>query len=338
TAALLLAAYPAAVLYAGEARAYTLAALFITIGVLALDADHPFAAAVAFVAAAYTHYYGVLFFPVLLLRGRRGVAAAAMAGLLFLPGFVLAFHQPKAATAWNSREPIFAPLANLSFAIDGSMSSLPHPWEVQMLVLLALILLVVAGARSFRFGGAFLIPAAAAIVFTLSGRVVYFPMRFESVVAAPLALWLASSLEEWSLAWRRFLVVSLVVIGGAVVVSGTLDELRQPLEPCTAAALFLQKKLPVPWPVVATGFCYVPVSIYGGPHVSAFPREQEQHPGWVAPATKEALRSDSRMLPDEFLWVGPQVSLEGAVLTERFAARSIFRDRYIVVALMRRRS
>lgn len=337
TAALLLAAYPAAVLYAGEARGYALAALFITIGVLALDGDHPFAAAIAFVAAAYTHYYGVLFFPVLLLRGRRGVAAAALAGVLFVPGFYLAFHQPKAATAWNSREPLFAPLTNLSFAIDGSMSTLPHAGQVALMTV-ALVVLAVAGARSFRFAGAVLLPVAAAMAFTLAGRVVYFPMRFESLVAVPLALWLASSLEKWSPCWRRLLAGALIVIGGAMVVSSTLDELRQPVEPCIAAAQFVHRKLPLPWPVVATGFCYVPMAVEGDRSARAFPGEQGQHPGWVSPATKEALRADSKALPDEFLWVGPSASLEQAVLLERFAGRPIFEDRYVLVALMRRRS
>ena len=123
-----------------------------------------------------------------------------------------------------------------------------------------------------------------------------------------------------------------------MVVSGALGELRQPVEPCLAAALFVHRKMPSPWPVVATGFCYVPMAVEGDPGARAFPREQGQHPGWVVPATKEALRADSKALPDEFLWVGPSGSPEQAVLLERYAGRAIFEDRYVLVALMRRRS
>ncbi|MGZ8834011.1 MAG: hypothetical protein ACXW19_12540, partial [Thermoanaerobaculia bacterium] len=65
----LIALYPPAALFAVDARSYALCALFVTIGVLQLE-TRPFAAALAFALAAHTHYYGVLFFPVLLFRPR----------------------------------------------------------------------------------------------------------------------------------------------------------------------------------------------------------------------------------------------------------------------------
>ena len=58
------AVFPPSVLFAVDARAYALCALFITIGVLYEKVD-----AIAFVLAAYSHFYGVLFFPLLVRVG-----------------------------------------------------------------------------------------------------------------------------------------------------------------------------------------------------------------------------------------------------------------------------
>src|SRR3954454_9526642 len=66
-AALLLAVFPPAILFAADARAYAMCAMFVTIAVLAIDADRPFAAAIALIAAAYCHYYAVLMLAILLM-------------------------------------------------------------------------------------------------------------------------------------------------------------------------------------------------------------------------------------------------------------------------------
>ena len=52
-------------------------AMFVTIAVLAIDRNRPFVAALALVASAYSHYYGVLFFPFLLLNGRSAGGSPA---------------------------------------------------------------------------------------------------------------------------------------------------------------------------------------------------------------------------------------------------------------------
>jgi uncharacterized membrane protein len=78
-AAVLLAVFPPAVLFAADARAYALCAMCVTIAVLAVDDDRPFVAALALVLAAYSHYYGVLFFPILLMDA-AGPAAGQPAG------------------------------------------------------------------------------------------------------------------------------------------------------------------------------------------------------------------------------------------------------------------
>src|SRR5258706_8960966 len=76
-AALLFAVFPPAILFAADARAYAMCAMFVTIAVLAIDDDRPFAAALALVAAAYSHYYAVLLFPMLLLKGRSAGGSPA---------------------------------------------------------------------------------------------------------------------------------------------------------------------------------------------------------------------------------------------------------------------
>ncbi|MCA1733785.1 MAG: hypothetical protein LC732_09300, partial [Acidobacteria bacterium] len=135
-AALLLAVFPPHVYFSTEARSYALAALFAGIAALAIDAwlrsgrRMTLALAVAaMLAAAWSHYYGVLLFPVPLvaaavLRRKRaaleGLAAGALAGLGFLPGFWLALRQPSESMRWLSLGgepfPPWEPLLHLSWA------------------------------------------------------------------------------------------------------------------------------------------------------------------------------------------------------------------------------
>jgi hypothetical protein len=120
-AAALIAVFPPAVLFSVDARAYALCAMCVTFGVLALVRDRPWAAAAAFVLAAYCHFYGVLFFPLLLKRWR----ALAAAAVLFLPGFWLAMRQPPEAREWMAfawPDALFArPPLLLAIAIAGLM-------------------------------------------------------------------------------------------------------------------------------------------------------------------------------------------------------------------------
>ena len=59
------------------------------------------------------------------------------------------------------------------------------------------------------------------------GKRVYFPMRFESVIAAPLVLWLAT------VRWRA---PALTAIGAAVLIFGIRDHLERPIHPYREAA------------------------------------------------------------------------------------------------------
>src|SRR5947207_207800 len=114
-AAALLAVFPPSVLFAVDARSYAMCAMFVTIGVLALARDRYSVAGVSFVLAAYSHYYGFLFFPLLLIQWgapagarRRGAGAPlvfAICAIAYAPALWLAMHQPAAATAWIGRFP-----------------------------------------------------------------------------------------------------------------------------------------------------------------------------------------------------------------------------------------
>lgn len=303
-AAALLAVYPPAVFYATEARAYALCGLLVAIGVLLWDDERPFAAALAFVAAAYAHYYGVLFFPVLLMKGRRGALAFAAAMVLFAPGFVLALHQPAEAMAWKVLQPLWMPLVGVAFAI--------------------------AGARSWRFAAAVLIPIALAIALALVGRNVYFPMRFESVLAVPLVLWVAASLERWRPAVRYALVAVLMLAGGTLVVRDIVDETNRPTDPRLRAAMFAQRLGGAD--VVASDYAYLFAAATLGPRTVAFPPEQAQHPGWYRPPSMEAALAAARSLPaNGFVFIGDSFTPELAALRQVRRVQLKFRDGPAVV-------
>lgn len=319
-AAALLAVYPPAVLYATEARAYALCGLLIAIGVVYLERGghaspliapaRPAHSTFAFVLAAYTHYYGVLFFPLLFFRaqgaGRRAqLFAFGSACLLFAPGFFLALQQPSAATAWNVQ---------------------PQYW-----VLAASVVPFVLLSRTWRFAPAVLIPLALVIAFALAGRNIYFPMRFESVLAVPLVLWAAASLERWRPAVRYALIAVLMIAGGAITVRGIAAEMQRPTDSRVRAAMFAARFGPSA-SVVAADYCYLIAAAELGPRVRAFPPAQGEHPGWYAPPSMEAALAAARSLPvNGFVFIGDAGTPELAALRQVRRVQLRFRDGLAVV-------
>lgn len=329
TAGLLLAVYPAAAFFATEARAYALCSLFVTVGVLAADQRKEIVAAVALVAAAYTHYYGVLFFPLLLTRGRRGFIAFALACALFVPGVLLALQQPRRATFWNSYQPLFAPVWNLSFATQSHPAQLtPAPWP---LLAVAVVVLAVAVSRSFRFGPSVAIPVVLAIAFTVAGRIIYFPLRFESVIAGPVVLWAATSLERWTPNVRRLLTATLVLIGLVFLARGTQDHLRRPLDSTTAVAVWSRTHVSPREPLVAIGLCYLPAVMYTHRDVIAFPAEQGLHPGWWWFPSERQVTADSALLPPEFVCIADRLTPELRFLATRYRMTPLYSYGQMVV-------
>lgn len=338
-AALLLAVYPPAVLLAIDARSYALCALFVTIGVLAIADGRRMVAAIALVVGAYAHYYGVLFFP-LLLTGvrrpelpavrsfadlRRFVQPFVVAVVLFVPALILALHQPRDATRWIG-EALYAPLTNVS------MGGFYPYWVFRAppagLIVIALVVLVIAVARSWDYAPAVVLPILFAIAFHLAGRAIYFPLRFESVIAAPLMLWCASSLARYPVPWRQAIAGALLLTGLVTVYIGILDHITRPLDPRQLAVIELAKIVRPNEPIVASGLCYLVATMRLDRPVEAWPPEQAAHPGW-----RTYSRPDPRTLPrGEFIWIGEMVAPDLQILQEARPLRPLFISDRVLIA------
>jgi hypothetical protein len=329
-AALLLAVFPPAVLFAADARAYAMCAMFVTIAVLAIDRDRPVVASLALVLAAYSHYYGVLFFPILLVTaagpaaiqpagrrryawywryalGRRRFAALALAVVLFVPGFWLAMRQPAGAREWMT-------------------STWPDGLFVRPPVALAIIgaVAVLASLRINRYLFMVVVPLILAIAFG-----VYVPMRFEAVIAAPLVLWIAASLRQ-----NRFRLALMVALAGAGVTwsaLGFLDHANRPPDSFRQAAQWVSGNIAANQNVVASGYCYLETLMNGHPRVTAFPPEQAEHPGWRA-LPQAGLRSPAGL----FFWIGERNAPELDVFVRgRRRIQPLFINDRAMVALVR---
>ena len=344
TAAALLAVYPPAVLLAVDARAYSLCALFVVLGVLFLDKERVIAAAIMFVLAAYTHYYGALFFPLLLpwawrrlSAGERRLRGGATLGAVvaFIPALLLAFHQPAEATQWlTATVKRIDPLTHISFAAKYPASLFASAPDA--LIALALIALPIAVARSERFGPSVLVPLLIALASMFTPRHVYFPMRFESVIAGGLALWLASSLHVWQRPARLVLVSILMIAGALASYIGIADHLRRPLDSYREAALFAARQNPA-LPIVASGYCYLEtISIVDNRPVIAWPPDQALHPGWRPRHTAAELDAAGRMMPKGmFIYVAERRTIEFHRLVEARPMQPLYYNDAAIVSVTR---
>jgi hypothetical protein len=309
TAALLLAVFPPLILFAADARAYAMCAMFVAIAVLAIDDERPFAAALALVAAAYSHYYGVLFFPILLVGhyDRRRWYALAIAVALFIPGLLLALHQPAEARAW------------MKVAWPDVLFVRP-PIAIAIIGAIALAMSI----RINRYAFMVLIPLILAIVLR-----VYIPMRFEAVIAAPFALWLAESLKTNR--FRVALTTTLVAVCVVWTTLGILDHASRPPDSYRQAATWIASNVPANETVFASGYLYLETIMNGHARVSAFPNEQAMHPGWRA-LPRPGLHSPA----GAFFWIGERAAPELGILRRD---RRIIEPRFIndraMVALVR---
>lgn len=349
-AGLLLAVFAPHVYFAAEARAYALAGALAGAGCLAIASwsaggkrSRLSLGTLLLLLAASAHYYGVLFFAVpfalgLLARNRtrlaEGAIASAAAGILYLPGFLLALRQPSEAIAWMraaGRAPApFEPLANLAFAASyPKVFIAPPPLFVQLLALAVTVAIVLLGARSVearRWGVITLVPVLLVVAFALARDNVYFPVRFESVIAAPFALWLAVSLESVR---RRPIRSALTLLAVGVGLLSSFAAVRtainRPFDPWRQTAIAVERLVPGEIPIVASRYAYLEVLSRKGaawdPVVTAFPRELEQHPGWAS-ARPENLDA-AELPPPPFVWVGERGSPEHRAVASRFVLRPI---------------
>jgi len=311
TAALLMAVFPPAILFAVDARAYAMCAMFVTIGVLALGRERYGGAAVAFVLAAYSHYYGFLFFPLLIRRWR----ALAVALIAFAPGLWLAMHQPAEATRWIGRMPGWP---------DALFVRPPI-----VIAILGIAALLFAGKRWNTFTTMTVVPIAFALVLVIAGRPVYLPMRFESVIAPPLVLAVATSLPSWRPLAARALLATICGASFVIWTLGLLDHMNRPPDDYREAAR-VARLVPKDMPLVATGYLYLETVVNTRPGVIAFPAEQGEHPGWRA-------RPDpgSPLPPPPFFWVGERAAPELQILRRAHTVEPFYSNARAVVARVR---
>jgi hypothetical protein len=337
-AALFVAVFPPAVLFSVDARGYALCAMFVTLGVLALEDLTPTVsegpggaaggtlAALAFVLAAYSHYYGVLFFPLLLVpfverraSARRrflGGLKAAAPLLLFAPGVWLAAIQPAGARGWMMMQWPDALFVRppLLLAIAGAVA-----------LVAALATALAAVPRPRRQALAVLLPLALALLLR-----VYVPLRFESVIAAPLGLWLERGVERRPsgrrMAMRRELFAAVMALSLIWTALGIADHRRRPPDDYRAAAQFVAMNAGANR-VVASGYLYLETVVLRP--VAAFPPEQALHPGWRA-LPPPGLTPP----PAPFWWVGERGAPELALIRRTHRADPVFVNaRAIVVAV-----
>jgi hypothetical protein len=303
TAAMLLAVHPAAAVFAATARPYALCGALIAIAILLLEKGRDGWAATAMVAAAYTHFAGAFFLPLLLFRNRR---AALLAAVAFLPGLALAFAQPRAATAWM-QPPDFAGVLQ-AFAFVGDEPAL-------VVVIAALLLTLLAVCRSTRYAPFVLIPLALCVGLSLI-RPSYYPFRFASLTAFPLVLWIDDSLQRWGRAMRIALFTALLAAGVAA-----LANVHRPPDDYRAAAVALKNSTPANASIVASGYLYLEtVHQLGETGVQAYPPEQAMHPGWRVQTTTAPLPRGP------FLWIGERAAPELAAIRRERRVTLLFQN------------
>jgi len=306
TAACLYAIFPPAVLFAVDARSYAMCAMFVTFGVLAIARDRYGVAAASFVLAAYSHYYGALFFPLLVRRPRALIAAA----IAFAPGFWLATHQPKEAMGWI-----------------GGFPSWPDALFVRpplALLAIAIVLIVVAAIQWNRFLTMAAVPLGLALLLAVVARPVYFPLRFEAVIAPPLMLGIAEAFRA-----KRIPAIALGATFLFITAIGIADHRTRPPDEYRLAAI-VTRSLPRDVPLVATGYLYLETVVNSRPDAIAWPEEQAQHPGWRAIPNR-----GSAPPPGVFFWVGERFAPELAILRQTREVEPVYVNSRAVVARVR---
>jgi hypothetical protein len=333
-AATFVAVFPPSILFAVDGRAYALCAFFVAIGVTIPSPngrgwpERPgegrpsYAKALAFVAAAYSHFYGVLFFPLLI----RKPKAFALAVVLFAPGFYLAAQQPAASREWITHawpEGLFVrPPAAL--AIIGALALIvsclapPSRWRIGTTA-------EESATRRIFFLAAFLVPLVLAIVLG-----VYVPMRFEAVIATPLALLIAVSLRGQRGILQEVLAALLIGVSAIWGVIGIVDHARSVPDDYRLAAGWLARNVPRNERVVASGYLYLETVMNGRADAFAYPVEQAIHPGWRAFASS----TDATPQPP-FTWIGERQASELAILGRKRRVEPVYVNARAMVARIR---
>jgi hypothetical protein len=301
---LLSAASPLLLLYAAEARAYALLALFgFSLFVLALvlpERPRLFAPILLLSAAIlYTHYLGIFVVGALVIvaaaeKRRRSLLALLAGAASFAFWIPVMARQPRQAVAWMHQAP--SELVTGILSSLGGAGDIPPPFGpalptalvaagVALAVAIAIVLARQWRADSdLRRGCAFLVLFFGGVLFVSLARPVAFAGRTEMAIL-PVWLWVVARAAEESRAVR---MASLLVLTVAAASSAIL--LVAPREPPAATrALDSIEQVERPGDVLFAGaHFYLPARLAADRGrleiaVRAFPLEQAEHPGWTVP-------------------------------------------------------
>lgn len=357
--ALLVALSPLHVYYATEARTYAWCALLFALAPVAADrwierADRRWlvVAAASILTGAYSHYYGVYLFPVLiavalLTRSRARIVeafyATGVTAILWIPGLLLMRTQPQSAIAWmRIDDPIerltMVTSSFLRLGFDGRQTFDP-PATLTMVRALSVATLLVAlwytrrSPRAVRFAAFIVVPIAAAIVAAMLGYTAYFPLRFESTLTVIVALWFCIAMSEAP----RAVTAATLTVALSVAAIGTLSVLgrsHRNHSPELAVVRAARAHPELNLPLVATGHALLYLSAEMDeawhPSVQALPAIHERHAG--ADVDPAAVARDLPLLPRQFLWIGDLRSPAFSVLHERCEMASLSTAGPIVAA------
>ncbi len=345
TTGVLLALYPQHLYFSSVARAYALVALLTGVAAVACDrwADtgNRRALAVAcasILAAAYSHYYGIYFFPlpfVIALATRRsllrdGFAASALLGIAFIPGFLLMRTQPAHVIAWMRLDDDILRVwmvaqSVLRVGFDGRQA-LPFAQTgvraISAALLLAAVILGRNSPRARRYLLFVAVPIAGALFAAAIGMTAYFPIRFESVLSVPLVLWFWFAADAAGGIRKTVLIAGAFAIAAIATTSLVTRDWRN-LSPIYRAALFARDRVPADVPIVATGLTYLESAAVSERRIIAYPARHEVHPWDDAPQSE--LRRDAARLPPAFLWIGETTSTPFRVLRSEYEMRPVVR-------------
>lgn len=363
----ILALLPLHVLFSGDARSYALLATCVGLGCSFLRRwlDEPswywcLASAASLIAAVYTHWYGFLFLPliplIVILNWRRSGRARLMQGglitlligLAVLPALSLISRQPPEAAEWMRQGDAGSPLlvlAQLPRQLGPAQPfhpALAPPVAEPVVVVSALLVVAVVLAGCFRSAEARLwaaiiaTPVAAMIILVIVGRPAYFPGRFESSLALPLALLAASAMASMPRRIGYVLLAIWLALSSVVLVRWNSGYPLQLEDPWRLVAAYAGEAVPAQQMIAASGPMYLELVSSvgdGGARVVALPGEQARHPGWRArPGSAELTREVSGLPRGVSWWAGEVGSREAQALSRRFDLRVEFRAGPVILA------
>jgi hypothetical protein len=255
-------------------------------------------ASVAILVTAYSHYYGVLFFPVPIVAAfvsvlgesssapseaagwkasatRRNVLRDAAIALFltcvaYIPGFLLAAQQRTRAVEWMRIESdlqrillVAGSFGRIGFDARHRFAS---PFLTAFVGAVSLVVLAYAlwrtrsEARARLLFTMIAVPILGAITFAAAGAAAYFPIRFESLLSVPVILWLFVALRG---APRTPATVALLCafVAGLLASADNVAAPRTPESPQRIVARIVRQHADARLPIAASSLSLL--ELYG---------------------------------------------------------------------------